>query len=349
MSDKSDISNAINKDIEFSRLAEMTREQRLSIISRKETEIFKALEISDKNDYKDAISTLLKSKYYLIIERLVLGGFTQISIANYIKENLTDDKKLSQLTVSTIRSYIAKLKTSLEKQKMLLKEYTRNPEKAEEFELRLESAVNEVELIGEMINLQKNRILEMRKEEMSDRTHNKEIKNEIKLIVSLVNTSSTVKEALGANQQDNRNALEIYKDTVDQRYSRILNKESSKNIINIINTIINIPHESNMIEEDELEYITPLNAPDVSALVKTQEKIIEGDIPSDKIFFGTPRKNSNILSVKGRDEVDYSEDKKDSRDFKENKIPEEEGNADIKEEDDYMVVDEDEDDLEDFE
>ena len=182
MTENKEIITAITKDLEFERLAGMTTEQREAIVSRKEIEIFKALEITDKLDYKDPISTLLKSKHYLIIERLVLNGFTQTSIANYIKDNLTDDKKLSKLTVSTIRSYIAKLKVALDKQKVLLKQYTRDPEKAEAFELRLESAVNEIEIIGEMINLEKERIKEMRIEEINSKEHNKEIKHEIKEI-----------------------------------------------------------------------------------------------------------------------------------------------------------------------
>jgi len=346
-----DIITAITKDIEFERLSGMSIEQREAVVSRKEVEIFKALQISDKLDYKDAVSTLLKSKYYLIIERLVLNGFTQTSIADYIKENMSDDEKLNKLTVSTLRSYIAKLKVALDKKKLLLKQYTQNPEKAEEFELRLNSAVNEIEIIGEMINLQKERITEMRVQEIQSKTHDKEIKNEIKLIVSLVDTSSKVKDVLGINQKDNRNAFEIYKDSVEKQYSRILYKDSSKRIMDVINSIINIPDKSNLIKKDELKFIKPTNAPDIAALIKTQELIQAGEIAGDKMFFNTPRVNSDILSVEGREVLDYTKDEKDGRDFREenDEIVKESTKEDIKieEEDGLVVIEEDE--FEDFE
>jgi len=340
----------ISKDIEFQRVMSMSVEQKKEVISRKEIEIFKALDFSDKSSYKDAVSSLLKSKYYLVIERLVLNGFAQKDIAEYIKHEL-GDVDLAKLKISTLRSYIAKLKIGLEKSKLLLKQYTKKPQKAKEIEIRLENAVDEVEIIGRMINLQENRIMEMRKEEILNKEHNKEIKNEIKLVVSLVDTSTKIKDIMGVHQKDNRNAFEIFKEGSNKQYNRLLNRDSAKRIREFMSLFINAPHKSNMIKEDELVHVIPENAPDVSALIETKNKIKKGEIRGDETFFSTPRKHSSALSVKISDtiinDVDYE---LESRDFKDIEVhSEDKKNDDVVIDEDEGVMIQDYDELEDFE
>lgn len=301
--DKNKIDAKLLKDNSYMKIINMSVEQKETIVKRKEAEIQKSFIAMGKYVYGDQLKTVFKSPSYLVIEKLILDKFSNKSIASYIKEVFTEDK-LSKLSQSSLESYISKLKAGIEHSRLLIQAYQDDKKKGEGYEDRLNKAVNEVESIGKLANLQEERILSMRKKEIEEGEADKELRKEIEIQIKLLKASSDLKEVMGANQIANKNPIEELRGRISSDFSRILNRDSAKKVRDIISLIINIPHDSNVITEKEAEEISPQNAGDVISLKEAQEEYVDGKYNNDDIFFNVPRKHSTLLSVGIRDSAD---------------------------------------------
>lgn len=301
--EKDRIDAKILKDNSYLKLVNMSIEQKETIVKRKQAEISKAFIAMGKYAYGDQLKTVFKSSSYLVIEKLILDKFSNKSIASYIKEVFTDDK-LSKLSQASLESYISKLRKGLEHSRLLIKAYNEDKKIGKSYENRLEKAVNEVESISKLVNLQEERILQMRNKEKEDGEFDKEIKREIDVQIKLLKTSSDLKEIMGVNQIANKNPIEELRGRISSDFSRILDRDSAKKVRNIISMLTSMPHDSNIISEKEAEKIKPINASDVISLKEAQKEYNDGKYNNEDVFFDIPRKHSTLLSLGIRDSAD---------------------------------------------
>ena len=144
----------------------------------------------------------------------------------------------------------------------------------------------------------------MRQKEIDDDEINKDLRKEIEVGIKLVKATSELKEVLGANQNANKNPIEELRGRISGEFSNILNRESAKKIRDMIASLINLPHSSNIITDAEVEKISPLMSGDVLSLKQAKEEFDKGKYGADDTFFDIPRKHSTLLSMGIRDSAD---------------------------------------------
>lgn len=297
------IKQKIVSNSNYATLNAMGDEQRKTVTMQKEKEIDKILEKHGKVNYKKDISILLKSSNFLMIERLLLDGFSQKSICDYIRENLNDDVVLNKMSELTLKTSINKLKIALDNYKIIPSIKSYNKEKGEALEEKMNNIVNEQEELAFYIHLQKKRITEIRDREIMNGDVSKDMKHEIKLAQDLIKTSFEIKEKVGMVGNQVKDAFGLVKEGIKKDFSSLLNKESASAIRNFISIVISAPSQDNLIMKEEVDEIYAHNSPDIKALSEVKKKVSKGEFSSEEIFFDVKRKQSEILIDKERKEL----------------------------------------------
>ncbi len=117
------------KDMGYIKIINMPAEQKEKIVDRKQAEITKAFVALGKYAYGEQLKGVFRSPSYLVIEKLILDGFGNKSIAKYIQEVFTEDK-LSKLSLSSLESYISKLRKGVTHSRLLLTAHHKDKKKA---------------------------------------------------------------------------------------------------------------------------------------------------------------------------------------------------------------------------